>query len=188
MTVSSEAVGSNLRARTLHEQFLTLSWLIFRRMLRRLQEHGITHPQFVALTALVKHKEPATMSQLTEVTFQDAPTTTGIVNRLVKMGLINRTRSEDDRRVVWVEATEAGEALISEVMHDFQRSTPTLFDILDENEITRAEEVLNYFLDIIIQEDQNVDLAMAKKWLQDFVCDPISFVKKQQSETKNKFL
>lgn len=180
---NSEAVA---RAKTLHDQFVTVVWLVFRRVTRRLQMRGLTHPQFMVLAALVKHSQPATMRQLTEVTFQDAPTTTGVVNRLVKMGLVCRTRTEEDRRVVWVEPTAAGKALIRAVKDDFECTLPPSEQLLDAHELARAEELLNYVLTILMKEDDenaDADAQVARNWLQAYVRDPISFIKQRQNET-----
>lgn len=177
-------------AKTLHDQFVTVVWLVFRRVTRRLQTRGLTHPQFMILAALVKHQQPATMRQLTEVTFQDAPTTTGVVNRLVKMGLVCRTRTEEDRRVVWVEATPAGKALIGMVKDDFECTLPAPNEFLDAHDLARAEELLDYFLTILMKEDyehSNADAQLARKWLQAYVCDPIGFIKERQNETAGDF-
>lgn len=176
------------RDKTLHDQFVTVIWLVFRRLTRRLQTHGLTHPQFMVLMALVKHQQPATMRQLTEVTFQDAPTTTGVVNRLVKMGLAFRTRTEEDRRVVWVEATPAGQALVKKVKEDFECAMPTPLEFLDDQELARAEELLEYFLNILTNDDEErLDIQTAKRRLQAYVHDPIDFIKQRPNETVGGF-
>jgi DNA-binding MarR family transcriptional regulator len=41
---------------------------------------------------------------------------TGIVDRLVEQGLVARRQDPDDRRIVWLEATDKGRELLSNLM------------------------------------------------------------------------
>lgn len=103
------------RFKRIRETFMMLVWTAARQFSQELQEFGLTLPQFVALASLAAHKCPCTMSELTRVTLQDAPTMTGIVDRLVKMKLADRTRSESDRRVVLVQSTPTGVELLQRI-------------------------------------------------------------------------
>src|ERR1700752_1318297 len=103
------------RIKTIHDAFFALMWISKRQFAQRLQTFGLTHPQFITLATLTAHKKACTMSDLINVTFQDAPTMTGVIDRLVKMQLVERTRSETDRRVVLVEVTPAGSGLVQQI-------------------------------------------------------------------------
>jgi len=103
------------RIKRIRDTFIMLVWTAMRQFSQELQDFGLTLPQFVALAALVAHKRPCAMSDLTKVTLQDPPTMTGIMDRLVKMELAQRSRSETDRRVVLVQATQAGTGLLSRI-------------------------------------------------------------------------
>jgi len=103
------------RIKRIRDTFIMLVWTAARQFSQELQEFSLTLPQFVALAALVAHRHPCTMSDLTKVTLQDPPTMTGIMDRLVKMKLVERTRSETDRRVVLVQATPTGTGLLSRI-------------------------------------------------------------------------
>ncbi|RME46859.1 MAG: MarR family transcriptional regulator [Caldilineae bacterium] len=166
------------RIKILHEQIFTLIWFAFRRLAQRLQSYGLTQPQFVTLAALVRHGSPATMRQLTQVTFQDPPTMTGIVNRLVKAGLVDRTRSEEDRRVVWVNATPDGVALLKTIVQHLEQEDPYQFHTMSDDEIIRMEEFLDYILTRYISQifRQETRLEVAKEQLRGFARDPIGFV------------
>jgi DNA-binding MarR family transcriptional regulator len=161
-----------------------LVWTAARQFSQELQEFGLTLPQFVALAALVAHKHPCTMSDLTKVTVQDAPTMTGIMDRLVKMKLAERTRSETDRRVVLVEATATGVGLLSRirdqaldgVMHDYlaMANSDELADIDRLLEI--FEQSLEYVLRVHLKRrhpvgDADLDTEIEKIRL--FLGNPI---------------
>jgi hypothetical protein len=105
---------------------------------------------------------------------------TGIVDRLVKMGWVQRTRSETDRRVVLVQATPAGNKLIEQihqnVMHDDQKG----FAELDEEELRSLENVLKYMLRMHVSrfmQLQGADLEAEIEKLRHWRSDPISYLK-----------
>jgi DNA-binding MarR family transcriptional regulator len=113
--MSVNTISREERFKKIRDTFMMLVWTAARQFSQELQEFGLTLPQFVALASLAAHKCPCTMSDLTRVTLQDAPTMTGIVDRMVKMKLADRTRSETDRRVVLVQATPAGIELLQRI-------------------------------------------------------------------------
>ena len=167
------------RIKILHEQIFTLIWFAFRRLAQRLQGYDLTQPQFVALAALVRHGGPATMRQLTQVTFQDPPTMTGIVNRLVRAGLVERTRSEEDRRVVWVKATPEGVVLLRTIEQHLEQEDPYQFNTMTDDEIHRMEDFLDYILTRYVTRIFRQDLPdveTARQLLRGFARDPIAFI------------
>lgn len=169
------------RAQCLFEQFTLLIWFAFRNLTQKLQKYGLTHPQFITLASLVQHNKPANMRQLATVALQDAPTLTGIVNRLVKMGLVHRTRSHDDRRVVLVEATPEGIELINTIHHNFQAERLLGFGrFKSEEQLIKLEAFLDDVLAVQVEANENFpvkDVVVAKGWLQEFAEDPLEFVK-----------
>lgn len=86
--------------------------------------HGtvITPPQFGLLIHCVC--EPKTMKTLSESMGLTHGAVTGLVDRLHKLGLVERERSEEDRRVVHVVVTPAGQELLQRInqrRHDILR-------------------------------------------------------------------
>jgi DNA-binding MarR family transcriptional regulator len=57
-------------------------WSVGRRSWQLLQSFGLTPPQFLALFILSSQDKPRAMSELTTATMHDAPTMTGIIDRL----------------------------------------------------------------------------------------------------------
>lgn len=74
----------------------------------------ITPPQFGLLYQLSRCG-PRTMKELSEQMDLTHGATTGLVDRLHRLGLVRRDRDEQDRRVVNVQVTETGEELISRI-------------------------------------------------------------------------
>jgi DNA-binding MarR family transcriptional regulator len=87
------------------------------RLSRRLRQHapvGVTQSQLSALATVVV-QERITLSGLAEAERVQPPSITRVVDMLVGQGYVTRTPSAEDRRVAWVEPTEAGRALIDTV-------------------------------------------------------------------------
>ena len=70
----------------------------------------LTFPQALVLSVLGE-EGPVPISALAERTGSANSTVSGIVDRLEKLGLAQRQRSETDRRVIYVSATEKYAAL-----------------------------------------------------------------------------
>ncbi|MCI8651809.1 MAG: MarR family transcriptional regulator [Oscillospiraceae bacterium] len=70
----------------------------------------LTFPQALALSVLGA-EGPMPISKLAEKTGSANSTISGIVDRLERLGLAKRTRSEVDHRVIYVEGTDRYQAL-----------------------------------------------------------------------------
>ncbi len=87
------------------------------RLSRRLRQHApedITPSQLSALSVIVR-AERLTLSQLAEAERVQPPTVTRVVDLLEQKGLAIRVPSEQDRRVAFVEPTDAGRALVDTI-------------------------------------------------------------------------
>ncbi|MCB0155670.1 MAG: MarR family transcriptional regulator [Anaerolineae bacterium] len=176
----SQTLSRADRIKALDEAFISLMWIAKQQISHRLQRFGLTHPQFMVLATLAAHGQPCTMSDLTGITFQDPPTMTGIIDRLVKMKLVQRTRSEIDRRVVLAEATTAGKELVQSIEEDRLHDATTGYAALTDEDLTVLEELLRYVLRMHVGRykslcDDELDAEIEK--LRIFKNDPISYAK-----------
>ncbi|MFC7373116.1 MarR family winged helix-turn-helix transcriptional regulator [Fictibacillus iocasae] len=71
------------------------------------EEEEVTATQFHILKTLIK-KEKWTVTEIADAMRVRASATTVIIDRLVKRGLVNRYRSDLDRRIVYVEINPDG--------------------------------------------------------------------------------
>lgn len=78
---------------------------------------NLTFPQALVLTVLGE-EGPVPISTLAERTGSANSTVSGIVDRLEKLDLARRERSETDRRVIYVAATEKYQTLRAEAETD----------------------------------------------------------------------
>ncbi len=141
--MKSILVSREERIRRIRNTFVMLVWTAARQFSQELQNFGLTLPQFVALASLVAHGRSCTMSDLTKTTLQDPPTMTGIVDRLIRMQAVQRTRSETDRRIVLVQATPAGVELVKRIRDRMDHEVADYAIFTDE--ITEPDRLLDYF-------------------------------------------
>ena len=77
-------------------------------------DYDITEQQWRVLRVLWEQGR-CTTSALSDRTLLSNPSLVGIVDRMAGKGLVRRTRSDSDRRLVFVEATPAGRALQAKI-------------------------------------------------------------------------
>jgi DNA-binding MarR family transcriptional regulator len=73
---------------------------------------GLTSPQLWAIKVLAE-SAPMKVSELARRMYLHPATVVGVLTRLESHGLIKRTRSKEDRRVVWVNLTPKGKNLVA---------------------------------------------------------------------------
>ena len=90
---------------------------------------NLTFPQALVLNVLGE-EGPVPISMLAERTGSANSTVSGIVDRLEKLGLAKRERSENDRRVIYVSATEKYRALREKAATDVSGYLNSLLDTM----------------------------------------------------------
>jgi MarR family transcriptional regulator, organic hydroperoxide resistance regulator len=75
------------------------------------KETGLTGPQLWAIKVIYENA-PLNLSDLSGRLYLHCTTVVGIVDRLETHNLVKRTRSKDDRRMVWIDLTAKGKSLI----------------------------------------------------------------------------
>ncbi|MDZ4770832.1 MAG: MarR family transcriptional regulator [Chloroflexota bacterium] len=96
----------------------------------RQTQHGI-QPGHLALLGILRCRTH-TLSDLADRLSVSPPTMSNTINALEERGWVQRRRSEVDRRVVWVEITDAGTAMMEKVNSDVEARLTTLLTALDD--------------------------------------------------------
>lgn len=112
----------------------------------RLRPWNLNQSQSSALQVLAQHG-PQRMSHLARFLLQQTQTTTDLVDRLERRGLVRRIRHESDRRVVLVEITEQGRALLDEIGDTAWAVGVEAFGDLGEKDLRRATETVRRIRD-----------------------------------------
>ena len=97
-------------------QLMGLITLTRREVESRMLEHGLTDAQWKPMWML-KSGRATTAFELAREMGVDAGAVTRMVDRLAAKGLVDRVRSETDRRVVHLRLTPAGEVAVAQVPH-----------------------------------------------------------------------
>ncbi|MCB2185007.1 MAG: MarR family transcriptional regulator [Deltaproteobacteria bacterium] len=83
-------------------------------LMSRLEQEGITGlaPSHGDLLVALFKNERLTMGDLAVLIDRDKSTVTALVDKLTRLGLVDRERDSADGRIVWVQATPQAKALI----------------------------------------------------------------------------
>jgi len=130
----AQGIGVNLR-----NELVRLNWIQHRRFAQEIADLKLTVPQFYTLSTLMTMGGSASMGDLARATHQVSATMTGIIDRLVRDGLVERQRSDEDRRSVVVAITPAGQELVDTA---WGRAMNALENALQG--LSREEEVAAY--------------------------------------------
>jgi DNA-binding MarR family transcriptional regulator len=85
--------------------------------------------------SVVEADGPLPMSHLAEMLDVSVASATGIVDRMEERGLVERGRSETDRRIVLVHVTEAGSAIFRDLTEHRRRKLTDLLGRLGDDEL-----------------------------------------------------
>jgi len=122
----------------------SVSILLKKRLIAILKEFEITPSQFRALIIL-KKKNKTKMKHLVKKMHRKPPTATGIIDRLVKKGLVQRSGSKKDRRIVNVELTNKGQKLVEKIREKSLEKLQDDIEGFSENEINQFIDLLKKF-------------------------------------------
>lgn len=79
---------------------------------RQLEPHGVSRSEYDVLGALTRSPRPLRASEVVSTTMLSGASITKITENLARRGLLVRRKSERDGRVVLLEPTDAGRALV----------------------------------------------------------------------------
>lgn len=82
------------------------------------------------------------------------PTTTGIVDRLVRGGLVTRRKDPGDRRIVRVSMTARGREMLAKGIRQEQKETTSILVKMEEREGKEFVRLLTKFLDLAIERSK----------------------------------
>ncbi|MBU5436283.1 MarR family winged helix-turn-helix transcriptional regulator [Pseudoflavonifractor sp. MSJ-37] len=118
---------------------------VTQRMSQQFRSHfgrlNLTFPQALVLNVLAE-EGPVPISTLAERTGSANSTVSGIVDRLEKLELAKRERSENDRRVIYVSVTDKYRALREKTATDVNGYFDSLLDKMDEKDRSMVKSAL----------------------------------------------
>ncbi|MCW2770898.1 MAG: MarR family transcriptional regulator [Aeromicrobium sp.] len=109
-----------------------------------LEPLGLTHPQYLVMLTLWEHGE-LSVKRLSETLHLDPGTLSPLLKRLETAGLVSRTRSAADERVLVVRPTPQGSALRGDALQVPGTMLARLG--MDESDLTATNAVLHRIID-----------------------------------------
>lgn len=107
-------------------------------------------PKSELISLLVLHKRgPIIMSELAQELAVPLSTSTGVADRLVKKGLVERDRSPEDRRIVQIRLTDEGARLAAQIQD-------------------RVSAFMDKVTSVLTEEERNLLLGLAAKVIKAF--------------------
>ncbi|HET7153042.1 MAG TPA: MarR family transcriptional regulator [Candidatus Kapabacteria bacterium] len=112
------------------------------RFSEHLSAHGITRPQYEILMLLFQ-TDGMTQADLAERSKKDAPTVTGVIDRLERDGFVERSKHPTDRRAHSVVLTEKGKHLRDTIPNIRKAMQDQAMIGLTQKEFDRLRELLH---------------------------------------------
>jgi DNA-binding MarR family transcriptional regulator len=107
------------------------------------ERYNVTLPQFDVLAELEYLGKPLTMTELSKRLMVSNGNVTGVVDRLVRDGLVQRRPSESDRRVNLISLTQRGVERFREMAAQHEHWVAEMFAELGPDELNDLAGLLN---------------------------------------------
>lgn len=138
------------------DQFVKLIPLIRRKLLRRSDLPQIPNLNFshFHLLMLIEDEGAVTNGQISETLSIAPPNVTPLITKLVEENYITRVPDERDRRVIWNQLTDKGEAVLRERRNSFRKLFEERLDFLSDEETDQLINSLNTLTEIVEKMDR----------------------------------
>lgn len=115
--------------------------VINERVNTHIQKIGLNPTEFAVLE-LLYHKGPQPLQQIGSKILLASGSITYVVDKLEKKNLLKRVACQNDRRITHAAVTPEGIELIEHIFPGHERHIHELIDVLSEEEIKSATEIL----------------------------------------------
>lgn len=134
-------------------------------MYQKSENDGLTHVQTFLLKYL-QDKENSTVTAIADYMGVTLAAVSSLVDRMVKTGLINRVRSESDRRVVYISLTPKGMEVIEKFLKKRKERIQELFTRMGrdnvENYLNMQNMLLNTLEAVVIERKREASNGIKK--------------------------
>jgi DNA-binding MarR family transcriptional regulator len=120
------------------------------------KKYQVSAPQLSSLLALYEYG-PLPPSQIAKLIMVNSSTVTGIIDRLEQKGLVERTRTSLDRRVITIELTEAGQKMAEGAPPPIQEKIVNGLQSLNPGQIKQIINGLNMLTHMLDAQDLAVE-------------------------------
>lgn len=128
----------------LHKVFFPEEWIQL--------DLAVSKTELLAMLIVDRYGE-VIMSQISDFINAPLSTTTGLVNRLVKNGYLQRERSDEDRRIVTIRLTDKGKSLMTEFKVTIESYLERINAVLSAEERQVLLKIVMKVFDALSQKD-----------------------------------
>lgn len=104
----------------------------------KLNKGNISYPQFFLMTYL-SGEEFLTMSDIAKKMGHSTAAATGLVDRLEKLGYVDRAHAVEDRRKIMVRITRKGIELVAKMRKEIATDLSNILSEMDEDQVDTVE-------------------------------------------------
>jgi DNA-binding MarR family transcriptional regulator len=137
----SKKVSLNSFAAEIQQLMPAFLGAMIRRERNAISQGIITLPQFLGLDFL-RVNPGSPVKAFAETLGLQLSSASGLLDRMAKLGLLKRTHSTDDRRVVLLTLTTKGERMVDEIREQKKESVAQIFSALSPDERTVYLELM----------------------------------------------
>jgi DNA-binding MarR family transcriptional regulator len=135
----------------------SVSRLITKAYKPHLDKLGITYPQYLVLMVLWEN-DKLTVNQITEKLLLNTNTLSPLLKRMQKMELLQRNRSSEDERSVFIQLTEKGKQLKIQAMPIPEKLIKTLLtEDISMEDVIQLKDMLCECIKILSDNSKNTD-------------------------------
>jgi len=116
---------------------------------RRLRDLDMSEAAWMTIAAAAKTLVPPSQSELAQMLAVEPASMVAMIDRLSKMGLVERVASATDRRVKQVRVTEAGQRIFERVKREADQFRAETLRQIDPQKLEIASEVLQQLQSIV---------------------------------------
>ncbi|MCW9033706.1 MAG: MarR family transcriptional regulator [Rhodospirillales bacterium] len=136
-------------------RLFTCENLIESKVRNRLREDfGTTLPRFDLMSQLDRAPDGLTMGQLSRRLMVSNGNVTGVIDRFVSEGLVDRTPTPEDRRVLVVKLTPKGKKEFSHMVPEHSKWISDVMSGMSREELVKFYELLGVFKKSITREGE----------------------------------
>jgi len=118
----------------------------------KISDSSMSLAQFRMLL-LLKSGEPQKVSQVAESLCITPGAITGVADKLIQSGLLERRRDENDRRVVYLQITPEGQTYVQSMLDRQKESLYDIFAVLPEEDIAHLKRIFTTLIEKTEEKD-----------------------------------
>jgi len=92
---------------------------------------------------LLLSKKSLSQKEISDLTLADEPSTTRMLDRMIKKEIIDKKKSSEDKRKQVVNITDKGSELLNNILPIVGKHNKNVEDLISENELKQLYHILN---------------------------------------------